>query len=409
MLARDGLRLHADAGRPDGARLSARARGDPARRARRHIGFKDVGVPPHGVARAGRRDPRAGRDDVHGGRVSTSAEACLNSARVAREIGVERLLGGTQVDEVLAIIAGSATTYHPFPGKPVGHPTKLGGSPADVEADCRRFAGEGLRGRRPARVPRDRSRSDSSSCSAARRGTPGYLLVAGSVATPAQIRALQDAGADAFTVGSAAFDGSFLPSHGLVALAARSDPRCLAGDPIAQLLAGTYPDPETGELLRLRARARSRSTTRSRAREARARRWARPWLAIRGDRRRRHVRGARRPVASALASQFAVQRIVLGPHPALRRADDRRGRQSARARHRRRDRGRLRHDQRHLEDGRARARRPAGRVRHRAVDERLHVGERIGHRSRASSARCARARRSACSSTSACSPRRRSG
>ncbi len=49
---------------------------------------------------------------------------------------------------------------------------------------------------------------------AARRGTPGYLLVAGSVATPVQIHALKQAGADAFTIGSAAFDGSYAPLLG---------------------------------------------------------------------------------------------------------------------------------------------------------------------------------------------------
>ena len=49
---------------------------------------------------------------------------------------------------------------------------------------------------------------------AARRGTPGYLLVAGSVATATQIQALKAAGADAFTIGSAAFDGSFSPLVG---------------------------------------------------------------------------------------------------------------------------------------------------------------------------------------------------
>jgi hypothetical protein len=178
----------------------------------RHIGFKDVGVPPdvlrqlvaHIRARGATTDMEV---------VSTSAVASLNSARVARDIGVERLLGGTQVDEVLEILRGSATTYHPFPGKPVGHPTKLGGSPADVEADCKRFAAKGCAGvdllayRATEADPIELVR-------AARRGTPGYLLVAGSVATSAQIRALKAAGADAFTVGSAAFDGSFAPMMG---------------------------------------------------------------------------------------------------------------------------------------------------------------------------------------------------
>jgi hypothetical protein len=178
----------------------------------RHIGFKDVGVPPD-VLRQLVANIRAQGATTYMEVVSTSVEACLNSARIARDIGVERLLGGTQVDEVLEIVAGSATTYHPFPGKPIGHPTKLGGSPADVEADCKRFAAKGCAGvdllayRATQADPIELVR-------AARRGTPGYLLVAGSVATPLQIRALKAAGADAFTVGSAAFDGSFAPTLG---------------------------------------------------------------------------------------------------------------------------------------------------------------------------------------------------
>jgi hypothetical protein len=177
-----------------------------------HLGFKDVGVPPATlreiVARIHDRGATSYMEVV-----STTPEACLASARVARDIGVQRLLGGTQVDEVLEIVKGSKTTYHPFPGKPFSHPTKLGGSPADVEADCKRFAAKGCAGvdllayRATEADPLELVR-------AARRGTPGYLLVAGSVATAAQIKALKAAGADGFTIGSAAFDGSFSPLVG---------------------------------------------------------------------------------------------------------------------------------------------------------------------------------------------------
>ena len=177
-----------------------------------HIGFKDVGVPPETLRQLVAGIVAQGAI-TYMEVVSTSAEAALTSARVARDIGVQRLLGGTQVDEILAILAGSDTTYHPFPGKPTGHPTKLGGTPADVEADCRRFAAKGCAGvdllayRATEADPIELVR-------AARRGTPGYLLVAGSVATPVQIAALAAAGADAFTIGSAAFDGSFSPLLG---------------------------------------------------------------------------------------------------------------------------------------------------------------------------------------------------
>jgi hypothetical protein len=146
--------------------------------------------------------------------VSTTAAACLASARVAREIGIDRLLGGTQVDEVLAIVAGSQTRYLPFPGKPFDHPTKLAGSADDVERDCRRAIERGCAGvdllayRATEAAPLDLVK-------AARRGTgDGILLVAGGIGTPAQVRALAEAGVDAFTVGSAAFDGSFAPVMG---------------------------------------------------------------------------------------------------------------------------------------------------------------------------------------------------
>jgi hypothetical protein len=177
-----------------------------------HIGFKDVGVPPEVLAELARRIKALGATSYMEV-VSTSSEACLRSARVARDIAIDRLLGGTQVDEVLAILAGSAVRYLPFPGRPFDHPTRLGGTAAQVEDDCRRFQALGCAGvdllafRATEADPLDLVR-------AARRGTTGTLLVAGSVQRADQIRALAAAGADAFTVGSAAFDGSFAPRMG---------------------------------------------------------------------------------------------------------------------------------------------------------------------------------------------------
>ena len=177
-----------------------------------HIGFKDVGVPPDVLAELSRRIKAAGATSYMEV-VSTSREACLQSARVAREIAIDRLLGGTQVEDVLAILAGSKVAYLPFPGRPFDHPTKLGGTAAQVEADCRRFEAMGCAG---VDLLAYRATEDNplALVRAARRGMTGTLLVAGSVQTPEQIRALADAGADAFTIGSAAFDGSFAPRLG---------------------------------------------------------------------------------------------------------------------------------------------------------------------------------------------------
>jgi hypothetical protein len=177
-----------------------------------HVGFKDVGVSPEVLAELDRRIKASGATSYMEV-VSTSREACLRSARVARDVGVDRLLGGTEVEAVLAILAGSAVRYLPFPGRPFDHPTKLAGSAAQVEDDCRRFRALGCAGvdllafRATEADPLELVR-------AARGGMDGTLLVAGSVQSAAQIRALADAGADAFTIGSAAFDGSFAPRMG---------------------------------------------------------------------------------------------------------------------------------------------------------------------------------------------------
>lgn len=179
----------------------------------RHIGFKDVGVEPAVLAAVHRRIKELGAVSYMEV-VSITPEACLQSARVAREIGVDRLLGGTQIDEVMAILAGTSVQYLPFPGRPFGHPTQLRGSADDVAHDCRRFRERGAAGvdllayRATEAEPIELVRA----ARAALEG--GVLLVAGGVARAEQVRALAAAGVDAFTVGSAAFDGSFAPGVG---------------------------------------------------------------------------------------------------------------------------------------------------------------------------------------------------
>src|SRR5262245_10651525 len=179
-----------------------------------HVGFKDVGIERDVVDELHRRIKATGAT-TYLEVVSTTPEAALASARVAAEIGVDRLMGGTQVDEILSVIAGTPTEYLPFPGRPEGHPTRLGGSPELVEAHCRDYESRGCGGvdllayRATEADPLDLVR-------AARRGTSGYLVVAGSVDSVEQIDALKAAGADAFTIGSAVFNGSFSPRRGML-------------------------------------------------------------------------------------------------------------------------------------------------------------------------------------------------
>jgi hypothetical protein len=179
----------------------------------RHIGFKDVGVPPKTLEALHARIKAMGAISYMEV-VSTTDAACLNSARVAAGLGVDCLLGGTQVDAVQAILAGTAIQYYPFPGFPRGHPTKLGGTAVDVAQHCRAFldkkcAGVDLLAYRATEAdPLDLVRVAKAVLGEA------WLIVAGSVNSPQRIDELARARADAFTIGTAAFDGSFAPGEG---------------------------------------------------------------------------------------------------------------------------------------------------------------------------------------------------
>jgi hypothetical protein len=178
----------------------------------RHIGFKDVGVPRATLERVVARI-RARGGVCYLEVVSTTPEAVTASLSAGAALGVDCILGGTDLDAARRVL-GSLDRYFPFPGRPVGHPTRLGGTPAQVERDARAAIECGCGGidllayRATEADPLDLVR-------AARRGIgSGRLIVAGSVHSAEQIHALAAAGADAFTIGSAVFDGTFAPTKG---------------------------------------------------------------------------------------------------------------------------------------------------------------------------------------------------
>jgi hypothetical protein len=178
----------------------------------RHIGFKDIGVS------ADQQVELVERIRHHGGTsylevVSTTPEAILRSLEAARDLGVDCILGGTDVDAAAAIL-GDLGRYFPFPGEPVGHPTRLGGTPARIEADARRARARGCGGVDLLAYRATEADPVDLVVAARRALTDGRLIVAGSVQTVAQIHALARAGADAFTIGSAVFDGAFSPTKG---------------------------------------------------------------------------------------------------------------------------------------------------------------------------------------------------
>ena len=178
----------------------------------RHIGFKDVGVPRATLERIVARI-RARGGVCYLEVVSTTPSAVSESLATGAALGVDCILGGTDLEAARHAL-GNLDGYFPFPGRPVGHPTKLRGTPEDVEADARRARERGCAGvdllayRATDADPLELVR-------AARRGIGDRrLIVAGSVRSTEQVHALAAAGADAFTIGSAVFDGTFSPTKG---------------------------------------------------------------------------------------------------------------------------------------------------------------------------------------------------
>jgi hypothetical protein len=174
-----------------------------------HVGFKDVGVDKATLKELTRRI-KANGCIAYVEVVSQTPETIRQSITASAELGVDRVLGGQDIKLAMDTFKGGGPSYYPFPGKPIGHPTKLGGTAADVEDDCRKAVTSGCPGvdllayRATEADPLDLIR-------AARRGVgdKGYLIVAGSIDSPARIKAVASAGADAFTIGSAVFEEAF--------------------------------------------------------------------------------------------------------------------------------------------------------------------------------------------------------
>ncbi|WP_395014605.1 hypothetical protein [Dongia sp.] len=181
----------------------------------KHIGFKDVGVSPTTLA-ALRDEIRASGALSYMEVVSTTPETCLASAHIAADLGVDCVLGGTDVVAIQDILRKAEARFYPFAGYPRGHPTKLAGTPPDIEAHCRDFVAKGCAGA-DLLAYRATEADPIALIRAAKKGLgEKRLIVAGSIVSRAQIRAIGEAGADAFTVGSAVLDGSYAPGMGSV-------------------------------------------------------------------------------------------------------------------------------------------------------------------------------------------------
>ncbi|PYG27359.1 cupin domain-containing protein [Pelagimonas varians] len=174
----------------------------------RHIGFKDVGLPVEDLKALNAAIQAKGATSYLEV-VSLDRDSEVASAQAAVEIGVDILLGGTRVDDVVPVLAGSGLKYYPFPGKITGHPSVLEGTIEEIAASAADLASrDGVHGldllayRSP---DQDVPKLMEAVCKAA--GKP--VIVAGSIADETRIAVVHGAGAAGFTIGTAALNEEY--------------------------------------------------------------------------------------------------------------------------------------------------------------------------------------------------------
>jgi NAD(P)H-dependent flavin oxidoreductase YrpB (nitropropane dioxygenase family) len=180
----------------------------------RHVGCKDVGL-PHDELRGLMSDIKANGHTTHLEVVSESEEGTLASARAAAEIGPDYVIGGTLIEPVQEILAGTGIKFFPYVGRIVGHPCLLRGSIAEIAEDARRAEALGVDG---INLLAYRYDGDVDALvEAVVTSTSLPVIAAGSVDSAERIGALERRGVWAFTIGTAALDGVLLPGEPLEA------------------------------------------------------------------------------------------------------------------------------------------------------------------------------------------------
>src|SRR5215213_10465076 len=174
----------------------------------RHVGCKDVGLPTEQL-KALMDDIRSNGHETWIEVVSETEADTLASARAAAEIRPDHLIGGTLIEPVQEILAGTGVKFWPYVGQIVGHPCLLRGAIDEIVADTERAATLGVDG---INLLAYRYDGDVEALVRAVVGASDLpVICAGSVDSAERIRALDACGAWAFTIGTAALDGVLVP------------------------------------------------------------------------------------------------------------------------------------------------------------------------------------------------------
>ena len=195
---------HHDLTVPNALQLFERTREYPIA----HWGFKDVGLPPEAMQSLVKAMKAAGKTtflEV----VSLSEEEGLRGARLAVEFGFDILMGTVFFPSIGAYLKDKPVRYYPFPGRVHSHPSILDGTVDEIVTHARELEIYGAHG---LDLLTYRYTGDAAYLlDQVVQATKIPIVSAGSIASFDRITEVWDCGAWGFTIGSAFFDGEFVP------------------------------------------------------------------------------------------------------------------------------------------------------------------------------------------------------
>ena len=185
----------------------------------RYIGFKDVGADASRQRELASLAHDAGFE-VMLEVVSTSKDDELSSLHSAALAGVDWVLGGTHGSDCAGILP-DGVRYCPFPGRVVDHPSVLLGTIDEIANDAERLTALDHVNGLDLLAYRHPTADHEALIREVVRRSSAPVIVAGSIASIDRVRAVSEAGAWGYTIGSAIFDG-LLPGAPSVADQVRS-------------------------------------------------------------------------------------------------------------------------------------------------------------------------------------------
>ena len=195
---------HHDLTVPNALQLFERTKGYPIV----HWGFKDVGLPPEAMEGLVTAMKDAGKTtflEV----VSLSEEEGLRGAHLAVEYGFDILMGTVFFHSIGAYLKDKPVRYYPFPGHVHSHPSILDGTVEEIVSHARELETYGAHG---LDLLTYRYTGDAAHLlDQVVQATKIPIVSAGSIASFDRITEVWDCGAWGFTIGSAFFDGEFVP------------------------------------------------------------------------------------------------------------------------------------------------------------------------------------------------------